>query len=71
MDEWRTVSQSPPVETPDQEQNTPLFSEQESRDLFARWDALQVGFIDEPRQAVGARGSPSSRGNETDGGGVR
>jgi len=38
--------------TPDQEQNTPLFSEQESRDLFAKWDALQVGFIDEPRQAV-------------------
>jgi hypothetical protein len=38
--------------TPDQDQNTPLFSEQESRDLFARWDALQVGFIDEPRQAV-------------------
>jgi hypothetical protein len=38
--------------TPDQEQNTPLFSEPESRDLFAKWDALQVGFIDEPRQAV-------------------
>jgi hypothetical protein len=38
--------------TPDQDQNTPLFSEPESRDLFAKWDALQVGFIDEPRQAV-------------------
>jgi len=38
--------------TPEQDQNTPLFSEQESRDLFAKWDALQVGFIDEPRQAV-------------------
>jgi hypothetical protein len=40
------------AKTPDQDRNTPLFSEQESRDLFARWDALQVGFIDEPRQAV-------------------
>ncbi len=38
--------------TPDEERNTPLFSEQESRELFAKWDALQVGFIDEPRQAV-------------------
>ena len=34
------------------EQNTPLFSDQESKDLFAKWDALQVSFIDEPRQAV-------------------
>lgn len=35
-----------------EEQATPLFSEQESRDLYAKWDALQVGFIDEPRRAV-------------------
>ena len=38
--------------TPNEEQNTPLFSEPESRDLFSKWDALQVGFIDEPRRAV-------------------
>jgi hypothetical protein len=38
--------------TPDDDQNAPLFSEQESRDLFAKWDAMQVGFIDEPRRAV-------------------
>ena len=38
--------------TPDEERNTPLFSEPESKDLFCKWDALQVGFIDEPRRAV-------------------
>ena len=31
---------------------TPLFSDRESKDFFGRWDALQVGFIDEPRRAV-------------------
>jgi hypothetical protein len=34
------------------EDATPLFSERESKDFFGRWDALQVGFIDEPRHAV-------------------
>jgi hypothetical protein len=34
------------------EDATPLFSERESKDFFGRWDALQVGFIDEPRRAV-------------------
>jgi len=50
----RTVSRqpAPPAKTPNEEQATPLFSEQESRDLFTKWDALQVGFIDEPRRAV-------------------
>lgn len=36
----------------DNEQAGPLLSEQESNDFFARWDALQVGFIDEPRHSV-------------------
>jgi len=36
----------------EEEQASPLFSPQESKDFFARWDALQVGFIDEPRRAV-------------------
>ena len=50
----RTVNRQPVAgaKTPNEEQSTPLFAEQESRDLFARWDALQVGFIDEPRKAV-------------------
>src|ERR1700722_17196799 len=30
----------------------PLFSSGEAKDLRARWDAIQVGFVDEPRQAV-------------------
>jgi hypothetical protein len=36
----------------EEDRNTPLFAEQESKDLSARWDALQVAFIDEPRHAV-------------------
>ncbi len=34
------------------EQISPLFTEQASKDFFAKWDALQVGFIDEPRRSV-------------------
>ena len=34
------------------EQATPLFSLEEAKDFRARWDAVQVGFVDEPRQAV-------------------
>lgn len=30
----------------------PLFSTQETEDLRARWDTVQVAFVDEPRQAV-------------------
>jgi hypothetical protein len=30
----------------------PLFSSDETKNLHARWDAIQVGFVDEPRQAV-------------------
>jgi hypothetical protein len=31
---------------------TPLFSEDEAQRLRARWDAIQTGFVDEPRRAV-------------------
>jgi hypothetical protein len=35
------------------EQETgPLFSGNEANELRARWDAIQVGFVDEPRAAV-------------------
>jgi len=34
------------------EESTPLVSAEESIQLYGRWEALQVGFIDEPRQAV-------------------
>jgi hypothetical protein len=30
----------------------PLFSSGEANDLRARWDAVQVGFVDEPHRAV-------------------
>jgi hypothetical protein len=30
----------------------PLFSSDEAKDLRARWDAIQVGFVDEPRRSV-------------------
>lgn len=32
--------------------DTPLFSEHEGRDLRSQWEAIQAGFVDEPRQAV-------------------
>jgi hypothetical protein len=38
-----------PSETDAQEA---LFSQDESKALYAKWDAVQVGFVDEPRQAV-------------------
>jgi hypothetical protein len=38
-----------PSETDEQ---SALFSAEESKDLYAKWDAIQVGFVDEPRQAV-------------------
>ena len=30
----------------------PLFASSEASDLRGKWDAIQVGFVDEPRQAV-------------------
>ena len=30
----------------------PLFSSGEANELRSRWDAIQVGFVDEPRRAV-------------------
>jgi hypothetical protein len=30
----------------------PLFSLEEAKDFRARWDAIQVGFVDEPRRVV-------------------
>jgi len=35
-----------------EEQATPLLSPEEAKDFRARWDAIQVGFVDEPRRAV-------------------
>lgn len=35
------------------EQTAPLFSSEEAKDFRARWDAIQVSFVDDPRLAVG------------------
>ena len=34
------------------EQTAPLFSSEEAKDFRARWDAIQVSFVDEPRRVV-------------------
>jgi len=47
--ENRVHAASQPAETDAQEA---LFSQDESKQLYAKWDAIQVGFVDEPRQAV-------------------
>ena len=49
----RTMPGSRDGETTEAEaQAAPLFSPGESTDFRARWDAVQVGFVDEPRHAV-------------------
>ncbi len=35
-----------------EEHSGPLFSPDETNDFRSRWDAIQVGFVDEPRRAV-------------------
>ena len=53
--DWTPLTNRQPAptgKTSEDEQATPLFAERESKDLFAKWDALQVEFIDEPRRAV-------------------
>ncbi len=34
------------------EKATPLFSPEEAKGFRARWDAIQTGFVDDPRQSV-------------------
>jgi len=50
-----TVSTSPRPQTSATNtaaESTPLFTSAEAADLRARWDSIQVGFVDEPRRAV-------------------
>jgi hypothetical protein len=35
------------------EQTAPLFSPEEAKDFRARWDTIQVSFVDDPRRVVG------------------
>jgi hypothetical protein len=34
------------------EQTSPLFSPEESQRFRSEWDAIQIGFVDEPRKSV-------------------
>jgi hypothetical protein len=34
------------------ETSAPLFSESETQDLRLRWDAIQAGFVDDPRRST-------------------
>ncbi len=34
------------------ENNPPLFAQTDALDLRSRWEKIQIGFVDEPRQAV-------------------
>jgi len=52
VDAFASRQPAPVGKTTEDEPATPLFAERESKDLFAKWDALQVEFIDEPRRAV-------------------
>jgi hypothetical protein len=42
----------PAVARAQEEEKVALFVPNESNDLRARWDSIQVGFVDEPRRAV-------------------
>ncbi len=40
------------TQTTESDERTALFSPDETGSLRSQWDAIQVGFVDEPRQAV-------------------
>jgi hypothetical protein len=41
-----------PVHRSEDESPSPLFAPDASQGLWHRWDAIQAGFVDEPRRAV-------------------
>lgn len=52
-DESRTTEPARSGGTADDgDQSGPLLDERESQEMRSRWDAVQTGFVDEPRQAV-------------------
>jgi hypothetical protein len=42
----------PKDQTPDDQEASALFADDECHALWKRWDDIQAGFVDEPRQAV-------------------
>ena len=53
-----------------QEPNLPLFAQNDTLDFRARWEKIQIGFVDEPRKARDqtASGSLCHRASEAGGG---
>jgi hypothetical protein len=48
----RTDSNGNMPQTSETDERSALFPAEEAKDFRAKWDAVQVGFVDEPRQAV-------------------
>ena len=40
------------IAKPTQEPNLPLFAQNDTQDFRARWEKIQIGFVDEPPKAV-------------------
>jgi len=40
------------LKTATQEPNVPLFAQNDTQDFRSRWEKIQIGFVDEPREAV-------------------
>ncbi len=51
MQEQRPMAATQPTQVNETDMG-PLLDEGESQQMRARWDAIQTGFVDEPRQAV-------------------
>ncbi len=42
----------PPADKPAEQANVPLFSSNDATDFRSRWDRIQTGFVDEPKESV-------------------
>ena len=52
-DRERPVAQKPlPADSSADDSLAPLFTTDAARDFRASWDAVQIGFVDDPKQAV-------------------
>ena len=47
-----TVEENPPVAEPADARVIPMFAADEAAGFRTRWEAVQTGFVDEPRKAV-------------------
>jgi hypothetical protein len=45
------ASNAPPIRM-NNEPNLPLFAQNDAQEFRSRWEKIQIGFVDEPRQAV-------------------